>query len=63
MATYDALHMCNVFRKIPKRDGDFAEEDGRSCRTLPSVHHCTVAHPTPSAGGQGRRPRESQSGR
>ena len=28
-----------------------------------SVHHCTVAPPTPYAGGQGRRPRESQRGR
>ena len=25
----------------------------KSCRTSPSVHHCTVAPPTPSAGGGG----------
>ena len=25
----------------------------KSCRTLPSVQHCTVALPTPSAGGRG----------
>ena len=23
---YDALNMCNVFRKIPRREGDVAEE-------------------------------------
>ena len=32
----------------------------KSCRTSPSVYRCTVAPPTPSAGGQGRHPRESQ---
>ena len=30
-----------------------------SCRTLPSVHHCTIAPPTPSEGA-GRRQRERQ---
>ena len=25
----------------------------KSCRTSPSVHHCTVAPPTSSAGGRG----------
>ena len=62
---YDALNMRNVFRKIPRREGDVAEKGqwSNSCRTSPSVHHCTVAPPTPSAAGQGRRPRESQSGR
>ena len=35
----------------------------KSCRTAPSVDHCTVAPPTPSAGGHGRRPRENQRGR
>ena len=25
----------------------------KSCRTSPSVHHCTVAPPIPSAGGMG----------
>ena len=25
----------------------------KSCRTSPSVHHCTVAPPTPYAGGRG----------
>ena len=32
----------------------------KSCRTSLSVYRCTVAPPTPSAGGQGRHPRESQ---
>ena len=52
---YDALNMRNVFRKIPRREwrcrGRRTVE--KSCRASPSVHHCTVAQPTPSAGGKG----------
>ena len=58
---YGAWNMRNVFRKIPRREGDVAEEG--QCRTSPSVHHCTVALLTSYAGRQGRRPRESQRGR
>ena len=28
------------------------KDSGESCRASPSVHHCTVAPPTPSAGGR-----------
>ena len=53
---YDALNMRNVFRKIPRREHDVAEEGlavEKSYKTSFSVHHCTVAPPTPSAGGRG----------
>ena len=53
---YDALNMRNVVRKIPRRElgrcrGRKTVE--KSCRTSHSVHHCTVAPPTPSARGRG----------
>ena len=38
---YDALNMRNVFRKIPRREGDVAEKGQHletSCRTSPSLH-------------------------
>ena len=50
---YDALNMRNVFRKIPRRECDVAEEGQwrRGCRTSPSVHRCNP--PTPSTGDRG----------
>ena len=53
---YDALNMRIVFRKIPRREGDVAEEGqwrGVVYITSTSIHHCPVAPPTPSAGGAG----------
>ena len=63
---YGALNMRNVFRKIPRREGRCRGRRTveKSCRASPSFHHCTVAQPTPSAGGKGVvRTRESQRGR
>ena len=63
---YDALNMRNEFRKIPRREGDVAEE-GQWRRVvelrLQIIIASAVAPPTPSAGGQGHHPRESQRGR
>ena len=54
---YDALNMRNVFRKIPRREGDVGEE-GQWRRVVELrlqfiIRHCTVAPPIPSAGGRG----------
>ena len=45
----------HVFRKIPRREGRCRGRRivEKSCGASPSVHHCTVAQPTPSAGGKG----------
>ena len=52
---YDALNMRSIFRKMPRREDDVTEEGqwGRGRPTSHSVHHCTVAPTTPSAGGKG----------
>ena len=52
---YGALNMRNVFRKIPRREGRCRGRRTveKSCRASPSVHHCTVAPPTPSGRGAG----------
>ena len=52
---YGALNIRNVFRKSPRREGRCRGRRTveKSCRASPSVHHCTVAQPTPSAGGRG----------
>ena len=55
ISTGDTLNMRNVFKKIPRRQGDVAEEGQWRrvrCRTSPSVHHCTVGPPTPSVRGR-----------
>ena len=59
---YDALNMHNVFRKIPRREGDVAEE-GQWRRVVELRLQFIIAlyRSTNSiCKGQGRRPRESQ---
>ena len=58
---FDALN--NVFRKIPRREGDVAEDSGEELLNFAygSSLHCSCTNSI--CRGQGRRPRESQRGR
>ena len=54
---YDALNMHNVFRKIPKREGDVAEKERTvetSCRTSPSLHCRTLQGTGASSTGKSK---------
>ena len=62
---YDALNMRNECRKIPRREGDVAEE-GQWRRVVELRLQFTIAlklHQLHTQGGKGRRPQESQKGR